>query len=452
MTAPAKVVWYDGMHLGPHHFQSQERYFEHLVHFSASALRFAPYGLSAWELDANALRNGTVSLQHARGIFQDGLTFDMPDCDPLPDPRNVASLFDPMVDAMTVFLAVPVRSPGRPSCAFPGVESSTSTRYQAFSHTLLDESTGRDEKEVTLGRKNVRLLLEAELSGDVVNLPLARVMRDASGGLTSDPAFLPPLLHVAASKHLVMLTRRLVGILEDKSRIAGTGRTEPGRLRAGLSSGEVATFWFLHCINSSLASLRNLCYAKRGHPEELFQELSRLAGALCTFANDSDPASLPLYDHARPGECFDALDRHIRAHLDIAVPPSYVNIPLEQVAPYVFTGAISNPQCLGRSRWILGVQACCGDVSLLAKVPRLVKISSRRLVSELVGQAAGLPLTHLPSPPPEIPSRLEGHYFSISREGDCWNDLVATKEVGIYVPSDIPSPKLELLAIPDSQA
>lgn len=450
MKAPSKVVWYDGMYLGPHHFQSQSRYFEDLVHFAASALWFAPYGFSRLELDAETLGNGTVSLQHARGIFQDGLAFNMPDCDPLPEPRNISTLFDPMADAMTVFLAVPARSPDRANCALPGDRSDFTTRYEAFTEVLPDENTGHDEKPVTLGRKNVCLLLEEELPQDVVSLPLVRVMREGSGGLVSDRAFLPPLLQAGASEYLVMLIRRLIGILEDKSRTCAGCAPEPGYLRAGLSSGEVASFWFLHCVNSSLASLRNLCFSKQEHPEGLFRELSRLAGALCTFVNDSDPASLPLYDHRRLGECFEALDQHIRAHLDVAVPPSYARIPLEQVAPYIFSGPVANPQCLGRSRWILGIQASCGEANLLAKVPRLVKISSRKLVSDLVGQAPGLVLTHLPSPPPEIPARLDGQYFSINREGHCWEELVATKEVGVYVPSDLPSPKLELLVILDS--
>jgi type VI secretion system protein ImpJ len=68
-------------------------------------------------------------------------------------------------------------------------------------------------------------------------------------------------------------------------------------MAASFSQQEVASFWFLHCVNSSLAMLRNLCFSKRGHPEEVFVELSRLGGALCTFGLDSHPASLPLYDH-----------------------------------------------------------------------------------------------------------------------------------------------------------
>ena len=81
----SRVVWSEGMYLGPHHFQAQSRYFEDSVLFATSALWFEPYGLAGCQLDPEALRNGTVSLVHARGIFPDGLLFHMPECDALPE-------------------------------------------------------------------------------------------------------------------------------------------------------------------------------------------------------------------------------------------------------------------------------------------------------------------------------------------------------------------------------
>ena len=80
----SRLVWSEGMYLGPHHFQAQSRYFEDSVHFAVSNLVFAPYGLGGFELDQEALRNGTLSLVHARGVFPDGMVFQMPEEDPLP--------------------------------------------------------------------------------------------------------------------------------------------------------------------------------------------------------------------------------------------------------------------------------------------------------------------------------------------------------------------------------
>ena len=85
MRLLSRVVWSEGMYLGPHHFQAQSRYFEDSIQFATSSLWFASFGLVGVELDADALHNGTVSLVHARGIFPDGLPFNMPESDALPD-------------------------------------------------------------------------------------------------------------------------------------------------------------------------------------------------------------------------------------------------------------------------------------------------------------------------------------------------------------------------------
>src|SRR6202795_1652712 len=100
MKALSRIVWAEGMYLGPHHFQAQNRYFEDSVQFATASLWFQAYGLSGYQLDAEALRNGTLSLIHARGLFPDGLIFHMPEFDPVPQPRPVADLFSPMHDSL----------------------------------------------------------------------------------------------------------------------------------------------------------------------------------------------------------------------------------------------------------------------------------------------------------------------------------------------------------------
>ena len=52
MKQLSRVVWSEGMYLGPHHFQVQSRYFEDSIRFSTSSLWYAPWGLIAIKLDA----------------------------------------------------------------------------------------------------------------------------------------------------------------------------------------------------------------------------------------------------------------------------------------------------------------------------------------------------------------------------------------------------------------
>src|SRR5262249_49105974 len=158
MRSLSRVVWYEGMYLGPHHFQAQSRYFEDSTKFATTSLWFAPYGLAGCELDADALQNGTLSLLHARGLFPYGLAFEIPACDALPPARAIAKLFPPTADRVTVLLAIPDHRPGGRNCTTSS--ESTDTRYISATKPIHDENTGIDERPVHLGRKNLSLVLD----------------------------------------------------------------------------------------------------------------------------------------------------------------------------------------------------------------------------------------------------------------------------------------------------
>ncbi len=440
------------MHLGPHHFQAQARYFEDAIQFAASSLWYAGYGLASCELDAEAMHNGTLSLIRARGLMPDGLTFEMPDCDPLPAPRNISELFPPLADKLTVHLGIPAYRPNAVNCLPPGAAADLRSRYSSETQQVPDENTGRDEKPVFFGRKNLCFHLENEVAEDLVTLPLARVKRSGAGHFAYDPDFIPPCLQITASERLMGMLRRLIDILGEKSEAFRRTPARGGEMATGFSQQEVASFWFLHCVNSSLARLRNLCLAKRGHPEEAFVELSRLAGALCTFGLDSHPASLPLYDHQRLEECFGDLDRHIRFHLESIIPTNCITIPLRAAGDFFFEGEVADQRCLGRARWILSIRSRMGEADLIRLTPQLVKVCSKEFTPKLVQRALpGMPMTHLPAPPSAVAPKVEWQYFGLSRSGPCWDHIVKTREVGVYVPGEFPEAEIGLHIILESQ-
>ena len=447
----SKVVWYEGMHLGPHHFQVQTQSFEDLVHFSTSSLWFAPYGVLSCKLDPDALKNGVLSVVHARGLFPDGLAFQMPDADSLPPVLNINELFSSTRESLIVLLAVPARRVDGPNCSLNGEASEMELRYQAESRTLPDANTGRDEKDIQIGRKNIRFALETQANEGLVTMPVARVLRDGAGRFIFDPSFIPPCLQISASERLLVIARTLVDILAEKSASLSRVRRASAQGRAGYSSDEIASFWFVHTVNESLSVLRHLCVSERGHPEQLYLEMSRLAGALCTFGLDSHPQTLPPYDHDNLENSFTALNAHIRAHLELVVPSNCVQIALTSAGRNFRNGEVTDQRCLDRARWILAIRADAGEAEIIAKAPRLIKLCSKDLLPELVKTALpGLGLTHLPVPPSAIAPKVEFQYFGVSRNGSSWEHIVKTRGVGVYVPDELPSAEIELLVVLES--
>jgi type VI secretion system protein ImpJ len=372
----------------------------------------------------------------------------MPDSDPLPPARSIVDAFPPNRDTMTVLLAIPERKINGQNCVAAESGSADGARFSGELRMLHDETTGIDEKPVRVGRKNIRILFDTEASAGFTTLPVARVTRDHTGHYVYDEAFIPPCVQLTASERLTRMLHRLVDILEDKS--TALSRSSAKSLHE-FSTREIANFWFLHAVNSAIPPLRHLFATKRGHPEELYTEMARLGGALCTFAIDSHPRSLPLYDHANLDRTFDALDEHIRRHLEMIVPTNCISIPLNKTAAYFYEGEVTDARCTGPSRWVLGIRSPIGEVELISRTPQLVKVCSKLFVPELVKRALpGMAMAHLPVAPAAISARIDTQYFAINRAGPCWDHLVQTKQVGVYVPGDIPDPELELLVILES--
>ncbi|MEP6692863.1 MAG: type VI secretion system baseplate subunit TssK [Gemmatimonadaceae bacterium] len=445
----SKVVWSEGMHLAQHHFQTQTRYFEDAIHFALSQLFVSPYGVAALELDGEAIRNATVAVVHARGVMPDGLPFHIPDADPGPPSLAIADRFSPVRDSQLVMLAITAR---RDDGMNTGVESNGSaTRFTAEESTVVDEITGRDAARVDVARKNFVLVLDDGIPEGAVALPIARVRRDGAGRFEYDETYIPPCLQIGASAALMRQLGRLVETLDAKSDALGGGRAADRENVGQLATHDVASYWLLHAVHAAVVPLRHHLRARRTRPEELFVEMSRLAGALCTFALDAHPRALPAYDHDALAESFGALDRHIRAHLETVIPTSYVRIPLKAPVSFISTGTVHDPRCFGRSKWVLGIRARMGDGDLIANVPRLVKFCSAKFTPELVRRAfPGLTLAHLPVPPASIAPKLGTQYFAVSTAGPCWDTLVQTHEVGVYVPDAFPDAELDLVILVDA--
>jgi type VI secretion system protein ImpJ len=437
------------MHLAQHHFQAQSRYVESAVHFALTSLFFAPHGLTGIALDADALHNGTIVLQHAQGMMPDGLAFDIDASDPPPAPFVIGDRFSPTHDSHLVMLMIPAYQPDRANILAPDGPTAPRARFAPATISVLDDTRGLDARSVSVGRKNFELALDNGVPPNYVAMPIARVRRGGKGHFIYDPDYIPPLLHLGASPRLMEIVQRLVMVLDEKSGSMSRGRT--GSV-ADFARQEVAGFWLLHTVNASVAPLRHLLQVKRVHPERVYVEMARLAGGLCTFSLDAHPRDVPLYDHDQLTDCFDTLDRFIRAGLELVRPSHVVTISLARNRPSLHTATITDSRCLGPSRWILGVRSTLDPVTLAARVPQLMKVCASVWLPELVRRAfPGMPLTHLPLPPAGITPRSDMQYFLVAQTGACWNEMKKTpSEIGAYVPDTIPDAELELTVLLDA--
>lgn len=448
MKRLSKVVWKEGMYLAPHHFQAQGRFFEDLIDFTVAALRYKPYGLCAADFDTDSLKNGIVLARRLRGVFPDGLAFDCPASDPAPEPLALVNRFPSARASEILRLAVPDRSDSGPDFAKrPG----DGTRFQAVPVLVRDETNGVEERELEVGRKNLNLMLECELTPGQISLPIARVQRTGSGSFAFDPQYIPTSLECGASYALMDCAGRIRDLLEEQSR-ALTATHAKGTL--SLADAYRATperFWLLHAIHSALAPLRHLLAGPQAHPEELYRELARLAGALRTFALDAAVAQAPLYDHDDPSPCFLELEHQIRTAVSTIRPQNFVRVPLEHTGQGMFAANVDDARCYQRSRWLLGLRCAAGEAKTIREIPIQAKVCSEPFVMRLVQSAQqAMQLVHLPAVPPGFPPQFDYEYFSIAQLGPCWQHLVQSRRIGMWIPQEFGETQAEIVVLLES--
>ena len=192
-------------------------------------------------------------------------------------------------------------------------------------------------------------------------------------------------------------------------------------------------------------------YSTHGHPEELYLEMARLAGALCTFTLEHHPRAIPAVRSSAAGQMLRcarqtdppaARDRAAdQLHRDSA--------DLRRRLSALRNGDRS--RCLGRSTWVFAIRSNIGAAELIRKTLELIKICSEEFVKKLVSRSLpGLTLTHMALPPRAISASVETQYFMVNKQGPCWDHIVATRRVGVYVPGEFWNPQIELLVVLDS--
>jgi type VI secretion system protein ImpJ len=53
-------------------------------------------------------------------------------------------------------------------------------------------------------------------------------------------------------------------------------------------------------------------------------------------------------------------------------------------------------------------------------------------------------------PPAAVSAKVDSQYFVITRNGPCWEAIMQQRNVGVYVPGELPSPDLELIVLLES--
>ncbi|MFJ1302737.1 type VI secretion system baseplate subunit TssK [Pseudomonadota bacterium AL_CKDN230030165-1A_HGKHYDSX7] len=446
MSYSAKILWGEGLLLRPQHFQRQDAYHEDRLAEMARALHPYAWGLRSIRFDAAALSNGMLRATELSAVFPDGELYNAPHGDALPPPVALTAL-DGVTEAVFYLALHPLKETGGNYRDGQAAEVFDS-RYTHGNQPAPDLYTAATTAELAYLRKNVRLISEFEPRDELLAIPVARVRRTASAGYEIDNTFIGPSLAVAASGALHEQLRRLLDALQAKVNALYGFHREPSKNIIEFRSGDVASFWLLHTANEAYAALSHLFHHPQLHPERLFQEMARLAGALMTFSKEHTLADLPVYRHDAPGPAFARLDEILRDLLETVISTRYFSIVLEEVRPSFHVGRLDSDKLDETTSLFLAVQAALPASEVSEQVPMRFKVGAPDDVEKLVLSAMpGVQLTYTPQVPPAVPVKPGAVYFSLQTRGSLYDRMLQARSIAIYAPAGIPELKLDLIAV-----
>ena len=447
MIQSSKLLWGEGLFLRPQHFQRQDAYHEWRLAEISRALHPYAWGLRRCKIDVDALAAGVLRFVELQLIFPDGELYSAPQEDELPAPVSLESI--PAGTSEMVFHSAlaPMRANGS-NFSGSGAEPDGSLRFAQHNLPAPDWFTGAAPSELSVLRRCVRVLADAEPRDHLVSLPVCKLRRSATGPFEIDPRFMPPALSIAVLPVLHAMLRRLLDTLQAKVDALYGFHREPSRHVIEFRSGDIASFWLLHTASTAFAALSHYLHHPALHPERLYERMLELAGSLMTFSRSFSLADLPPYRHAAPGACFNRLDEVIRELLETVISTKYFAIALDEVKPSFHHGRLESDKISASTTFYLGVQAALSPSEIVEEVPRRFKIGAPDDVDKLVLSAmSGVRLTHAPQVPAAIPVRPNSYYFAVDARGPLYERMLASQTITVYVPSGISELRLELFAL-----
>ncbi len=431
-------VWAEGMFLTPHHLQYWQRNLAALRQGHSQHLATFTWGFQKLELEGEALGEFKLELAGCRAILPGGRLLAWPGNLELSS-RSFKELM-PGSGGLTAYLGIPEFRPDQANLYNPKHpdQSAGNPPFVPQEVEELDSNTGQTPRKILVERIRARLFFGDEDRTGYQCLPLARLVPGPGGmGARLDPSFMPPVLTIGAWGPLLALGR------EVSSRIQATlGALEQamGREEASALVGSARGLETLlkHLVLAGPAQvLAQMARTPSLSPYLFYLELSRLQGALSSFAGADRPQAPPAYDHTNPGPCFQALRRNLEAMLERLASPSYLR------RSFVLKGdrlqvELNQDWVTGQRHLYLGVSGNEPPEDMKAKVAGIKVCAPRDLEEVLHRRLGAIPIQWLVKAPAPLPGRGRILYGRITAGGPFWAGVQEDLALDVLGHQDVP--------------
>jgi len=274
---------------------------------------------------------------------------------------------------------------------------------------------------------------------------MARIVEIRDKAIIFDEKFAPPVLICSAHAVVDGWIDRVVGWIDNKLEELARYAADP-TAGGGLQSVD---YFVLQLLNRYITVLKHFRSSRYVHPERLYEELLRLAGELATFATPERRArEYPVYDHDNLENVFAPLIRDIQDFLSARLGRRAIRLEIVERAQNAFVSTIRDRSLFRNANFVLEVAARRPLIEIQHQFPNLFKVGPNTKMNEIVhAHLPGVPLVHLPTPPPQIRAITDHVYFYLDRKSPLWPEFSTASSMGMHFSGDWPELQLELWAI-----
>ncbi|HUG61237.1 MAG TPA: type VI secretion system baseplate subunit TssK [Methylomirabilota bacterium] len=439
-----KVVWSEGLFLRPHHLQQADRYIEHLLENRVRYLSPYPWGFAALEIDRDLATQSKFGLRRAAGVLPDGTPFDLPMDGPLPASIDVPE----GAGKQMVWLNMPAASPNAREVDDADAESAA--RYVNSTDTVIDSTSHiRVEETIEIALPRLSFSIRKTPRPGFVSLPIARILEIQDRTVLFDEKYAPPILTTTAHATVEGWLDRVIGWIGNKLDELARYAADP-TAGGGLQS---ADYLMLQSLNRVYPVLLHFSRSRYVHPERLFEEFLRIAGELATFTTpDRRARDYPAYDHDDLETVFAPVLRDIQESLSARMDRRAIRLELVERGPNAYVSTIRDRALFQNATLILEVAARRPLGEIQAQFPNIFKVGPNTKMNEIVhAHLPGIPLVHLPTPPPQIRAISDHVYFYLDRTSPLWPEFSSASAIGMHFAGNWPELALELWAVKEDR-
>lgn len=440
------VYWHEGMLLRPEHFQQQDRYHETLTQILISRINPCFWGVFDLNLRAEALVDQTVEIETCGLIFKDGTMIRYPGNAKV-DSRSFEKHLPTAGQPLSVYLGVKNLKPGennasaadRPSqlaegCRFR-LKASDNPTFNLF---VSEQSSPIDFLYYDL---NIFFDAEKDQAADYQLIKIAEIIRTEKG-LALGRRYIPPTPGARTDPILLGLIKKVRDLTTAKARDLAELKRDRGLQTHELGARDTLTLLYALTVNRYVPILHHLTSDGWVHPMAAHALLRAMVGELSAFSQSIDylgaiesGAGLPGYDHENIYACFEPVTRLIEQLLSGLMAQAAYTAKLIWDGQYYSADldeAVFKPAVHGTNRFYLIISTTTPANELLVIMRDTAKICSREGLPKLITRALfGIPVTHLPAPPPQLPQRAHAYYFLLDHSAKVWSRVETDKNLAI---------------------